>query len=141
MGEVMIRAVRAEYTDGMKFTSIVPHFPVPDVVRAADYYVAKLGFTNHGYFLDPPVYAIVERDGVRLHFGKSDTGESAPGNRICRGSFDAYIHVVDLDALFRELQDRGAKILDGPAVRVYGMREVIVEDLNGYKLAFGEEAN
>jgi hypothetical protein len=42
---------------------------------------------------------------------------------------------------YNELQNRRAKILEGPVVRVYGVREVIVEDLNGYKLAFGERAN
>jgi predicted enzyme related to lactoylglutathione lyase len=125
----------------MKFTRIVPHFPVPDVVRAADFYVARFGFTNRGYFLEPPVFAIVERDGVELHFGKSDNGQALPGNTIRRGAFDAYIHVEDLDALHKELQDRNAKFLEGPVVRVYGMREIIVEDLNGYKLAFGEPAS
>src|SRR6476659_7534401 len=88
----------------MKFTRIVPHFPVPDVVRAADFYVARFGFTNRGYFLEPPVFAIVERDGVELHFGKSDNGQALPGNTIRRGALDAYIHFKDLDALHKELQ-------------------------------------
>lgn len=125
----------------MKLTSIAPQFVVPDVVRAADYYVAKLGFTNRGYFLDPPVYAIVQRGGAAIHFGKSDDGTATRGTQNRKGGLDAYIRVEELDALYKELQDRGAKITCAPIVRVYGMREIIVEDLNGFVLAFGEDAS
>ncbi len=38
---------------------ISPQFVVPDVVAAAEYYRSVLGFRILGYFLDPPVYAIV----------------------------------------------------------------------------------
>jgi hypothetical protein len=41
---------------------------VPDVVTAAEYYRDVLGFRILGYFLDPPVYAIVARDSVEIHF-------------------------------------------------------------------------
>ena len=124
----------------MKLYRIAPQFVVPDVVRAADYYVAKFGFSNLGYFLDPPVYAMVMRDGVEIHFGKSDDGTAARGTQHRRGGLDAYIRVTDLDAFHQELNDRGAKIIDGPTVRVYKMREIVVEDLNGFVLAFGEDA-
>jgi catechol 2,3-dioxygenase-like lactoylglutathione lyase family enzyme len=43
---------------------ISPQFVVPDVVAAAEYYRDILGFRILGYFLDPPVYAIVARDSV-----------------------------------------------------------------------------
>jgi hypothetical protein len=55
----------------MKLTRIVPHFPVPNVARAADYYVTRFGFTNRGYFLYPPVFAIVERDGANCISAKA----------------------------------------------------------------------
>jgi catechol 2,3-dioxygenase-like lactoylglutathione lyase family enzyme len=35
---------------------------VPDVVATAEFYRDKLGFELLGYFLDPPVYAMVRRD-------------------------------------------------------------------------------
>ncbi len=40
---------------------ISPQFVVPDVVVAAEYYRDVLGFGIRGYFLDPPIYAIVAR--------------------------------------------------------------------------------
>jgi predicted enzyme related to lactoylglutathione lyase len=123
----------------MRLTRVIPQFVVPDVVSAAEYYRDTLGFTLIDYFLDPPVYAMVIRDDVEIHFGKSESGQFTPSSRHRRIA-DAYIHVEDLDTLHAELQSRGAKIVEGPIVRVYGMRELVVEDQNGYKLAFGEDA-
>ncbi len=36
------------------------------------------------------------------------------------------------------LQRRGAKIQSGPQMAPHGIREMVIEDLNGYRLAFGE---
>jgi predicted enzyme related to lactoylglutathione lyase len=123
----------------MKLIRAIPQFVVPDVEAAAKYYVEKLGFTLIDYFLDPPAYAMVIRDDVELHFGKSDSGQFTPSHHHRNIATDAYIHVKDLDALHAELQSRGAKIVEGPVARVYGMREIVIEDLNGYRLAFGED--
>lgn len=124
----------------MRLTKIIPQFVVPDVVAAAEYYIEKLGFHLLGYFLDPPVYSMVARDDVEVHFGKSDTGQTAPGSQFRKVGMDAYIHVDDLDAVFKDLQARGANITEGPVVRVYKMREITVVDLNGYKLVYGQDA-
>jgi len=82
------------------------------------------------------VYAIVKRGGVWIHF------------QIRRGEFverkresiegDVYIYVDDLDTVYADLQQRGAIIKQPPTVAPYGLREVRVEDLNGYRLTFGE---
>jgi len=124
----------------MKLMRAIPQFVVPDVEAAAEYYVEKLGFTLIDYFLDPPVYAMVIRDNVELHFSKSDSGQFLPNNHHRKIATDAYIHVEDLDSLHSELQARGAKIIEGPIERVYGMREIVIEDSNGFRLAFGEDA-
>lgn len=89
---------------------IAPQFVVPNVVAAAEYYRDVLGFQVRGYFLDPPVYAIVARDSVEIHFGRADTGSAAsPNIQRHAGSLDAYIWVNDLDPLYAELKERGAK--------------------------------
>jgi predicted enzyme related to lactoylglutathione lyase len=124
----------------MKLRRAIPQFVVPDVEAAAKYYLEKLGFTLIDYFLDPPVYAMVIRDNVELHFSKSDSGQFTPNNQHRKIATDAYIHVEDLNSLHSELQARGAKIIEGPIERVYGMREIVIEDSNGFRLAFGEDA-
>ncbi|HMD06097.1 MAG TPA: VOC family protein [Candidatus Acidoferrum sp.] len=117
---------------------ISPQFVVPDVVVAAEYYRDVLGFHIRGYFLDPPVYAIVARDSVEIHFGKADTGHGSSLNiQRRKGSIDAYIWVNDLDPLYEELKERGAKIVEPPETRVYKCYEMVVEDALGFRLAFG----
>lgn len=65
----------------VRLKMINPQFVVPDVVAAAEYYRDVFGFKILGYFLDPPVYAIVARDDVEIHFGKLDEGVApAPNN-------------------------------------------------------------
>jgi catechol 2,3-dioxygenase-like lactoylglutathione lyase family enzyme len=117
---------------------ISPQFVVPDVVAAAEYYRDVLGFHIRGYFLDPPVYAIVGRDSVEIHFGRLGTGSAASPNVQRReGSLDAYIWVNDLDPLYAELKEHGAKIVEPPETRVYKCYEMVVEDALGFRLAFG----
>jgi len=65
-----------------KFYRMAPQFVVPDVVAAAEYYRDKFGFEILGYFLDPPVFAIVRRDSAEIHFGKSDNGEVNLNNSV-----------------------------------------------------------
>src|SRR6266478_7735137 len=107
-----------------KCKSVSPHFVVPDVVASAEHYRDFLGFKILSYFLDPPVFAVVARDDVVIHFGKSDNG-ALPSPNVTRRSIglDAYIWVNDLDARYAELQGRGAKIIESPAMRVHKDRK------------------
>jgi len=121
----------------MRLKSIAPHFVVPDVVRAAEHYRDKLGFEILGYFAEPPVFAMVRRDGLEIHFGKSAEG-AAPGSAHRDEGVDAYIWVEGVDDLYEEFKKRGAEIIDGPVQRVYGCREIVVRDLDGFQIAFGQ---
>ncbi len=125
-----------------KCKSICPHFAVPDVVAAAEHYRDVLGFKILSYFLDPPVFAVVARDDVVIHFGKSDNG-ALPLPNVTRRSIgiDAYIWMNDLDALYAELQGRGAKIIEPPSMRVYKCYELVVEDNFGFRLCFSMDTS
>lgn len=118
---------------------------VRDVRQAAEYYRDVLGFTldpENGVFqpsADEPggVYAIVERAGVLIHF-QIRRGEIPARTRQAHER-DVYLYVQNLDNLHADLQTRGAKILQPPQIAPYGFRELVVEDLNGFRLAFGEQ--
>jgi len=126
-------------TSKCEFYTLAPRFVVPDVVRSAEYYRDKFGFEILGYFLDPPVFAIVRRDGAEIHFGKSDKGEVKVNDTVRRGlGTDAYIFISDVISLFDELRSRGVKIVDGPTERPYGRIEITVVDEDGYQIVFGE---
>jgi catechol 2,3-dioxygenase-like lactoylglutathione lyase family enzyme len=121
----------------VRLTTIAPQFVVPDVVAAAEYYRDVLGFRILGYFLDPPVFAMVARDTAEIYFGKAENG-ALPSPNVKRRSLglDAYIWVNDLDPLYKELKGRGAKILEAPVFRVYKCYEMVVEDNFGFRLCF-----
>jgi len=117
--------------------SIAPQLVVADVVATAEYYRDVLGFKVLGYFAEPPVYSMVARDGVEMHFGKAEAAGTS--NSIVRsGSFDVYIWVSDINAIFEELTASGADILEGPVKRIYESTEVVVKDCNGFILTFAD---
>jgi uncharacterized glyoxalase superfamily protein PhnB len=117
---------------------------VKQVRHAAEYYRDVLGFTLDpldGVFQptdDEPggVYAIVKRSGVRVHF--QIRRDDLPQRQRQAFERDVYLYVLDLDGLYADLQQRGAVILQPPHVAPYGIREMVIEDLNGYRLTFGE---
>jgi catechol 2,3-dioxygenase-like lactoylglutathione lyase family enzyme len=121
------------------FSGIAPQLVVPDVVETAEFYCDKLGFELLGYFLDPPVYAMVRRDRAEIHFGKAD-GDRVQVNETVRKGLgsDVYIFVTDIHALHQEFLDRGVEIVEGPVKRVYDCTEITVRDCNGFHLVFGE---
>jgi len=99
-----------------RFQSIVPQFTVPDVVRTAEYYRDVWGFNILGYWGNPPLFAIVERDGIELFFNQANPG-TTPRSGRARGAYDVYLRVSGIDALAADLAGRGAAILEGPVLR------------------------
>jgi catechol 2,3-dioxygenase-like lactoylglutathione lyase family enzyme len=125
-----------------RFYRADPHFVVPDVVAAAEYYRDVFGFRVMGVYFEPPTFAMVERDNVVIQFGRVDPNETVAPNRKRRDeALDAYIWVSDVDALFAELKEKGAKILEGPVLRFYKCYELVVEDSNGFCLVFARDTS
>ena len=121
-----------------KLNKVAPQFVVDDVVKTAEYYRDFLGFKILDYFLDPPIFAMVERDGVEMHFGKADK-EGLKSNTAKRKiGYDAYIWTSDIDALFEEFKIKNVDIVEGPVKRQYGNREIVISDCNNFKIAFGD---
>jgi hypothetical protein len=120
------------------FLGVAPQFTVPDVVTTASYYCDVLGFENRGFFGEPPVFAMLGRGVVEFFFNQNPEMTNSVRRRSAVG-YDAYIHVTDLARLTDEFRRRGAKIVEGPVERIYGMRELVVEDCHGLRLAFGED--
>lgn len=120
------------------FKSVAPSFVVSDVVATAEYYRDVLGFEILGFFAEPPVFAMVGRGGVEIHFGKADAEPQRSNLELRAISSDAYIWVSDIYGLFDELTASGADILEGPVTRIYDCIEIEVLDCNGFKLVFAQ---
>jgi uncharacterized glyoxalase superfamily protein PhnB len=121
-----------------------PVLGVRHVRQTAEYYRDVLGFSLdpvEGVFQpseDEPggVYAIVKRGSVWIHF--QVRRDDLPDRKRQSLERDVYVYVDDLGALYADLQRRGAVITQPPRMAPYGLREIVVEDLNGYRLTFGE---
>jgi uncharacterized glyoxalase superfamily protein PhnB len=121
-----------------KLKKAAPQFVVNDVVKTAEYYRDFLGFKILSYFLDPPVHAMVERDGVEIHFGKADKEGIKPNSSHRKIACDVYIWTSDIDALYEEFKLKNVNIIEGPVKRVYGSREIVIRDGNDFTIVFAD---
>jgi catechol 2,3-dioxygenase-like lactoylglutathione lyase family enzyme len=123
------------------FGTVSPQFIVPDVVATAEYYRDVLGFQIVDYFLDPPVHAIVSRGFTQVFFALANETAGVSNRALKPVGLDAYFRVTGLERLAEEFRGKGATILEGPVVRVYQLRELVVQDCNGFVLVFGEDVS
>jgi catechol 2,3-dioxygenase-like lactoylglutathione lyase family enzyme len=121
-----------------RLAAAVPQFSVSDVLATVHYYRDRLGFAVGDLVADPPEWGAVGRDDVELFFNRLPPGASSQPRIRALGAYDAYFRVSGVDQLAAEFRERGAVIREGPTNRVYDVREVVIEDLNGVVLAFGE---
>ena len=123
-----------------------PVLGVRQVRQAAEYYRDVLGFNldpEDGVFqpsADEPdgVYAIVKRPGAWIHLQIRRGDKPHPQREAFEQ--DVYLYVDNVDHLHSEFRQRGAKVVLPPRMAPHGIREMTVEDLNGYRLVFGELA-
>ena len=117
---------------------IAPVFITTDIPATLDYYVNKLGFVSLGTWQNPPVYAIVARDGQAIHF-RCAVPPSANPDKYSDEHLDAYIFVEDADALYAGYVGKGIEFTREPADMPWNCREFVVKDCDGRLLAFGAD--
>ena len=115
---------------------IAPVFFTMDIPATLAYYREKLGFECLGTWLDPPVYAIVARDGQPIHFRCAEPPIANP-DKYPAELLDAYLFVEDADALYAEYAAQGVEFTRGVANMPWHSREFVVKDCDGRLLAFG----
>ena len=112
------------------FHEAAPVFVVQDVLRSVEHYRDALGFQGEFTYGEPTFYAGVERDSVAIHLQAASETRRQPGH----GAISVF--VTGVDALYQELKSRGARTLDEPTDRPYGMRNFHINDLDGNQLCF-----
>ena len=110
-----------------QFVQGAPVLHVPDVLATAAFYRDLLGFT---WDFGDDTYAVVWRDNSAIHFVRDEDGP--------RG-VPLFQWVKNVDAYYREIVDRGAKVAAEPADQPYGLREFAVRDINGVRIVFGQD--
>ena len=113
---------------------VVPMFHVPDVRKTVDWY-RDIGFDVTATYddgADGLSFAMVGFGGGEVMF--SSGGWTSPRQRR---EVDLYVYTDGVDEVFERLKDR-VEVIEGPHNMFYGMREVIIRDLNGFWITFGE---
>ena len=112
---------------------VSPVLPVPDVRAAVAFYSKQLGFGAEELWGDPPTHGSVYRGRVGIQFTAAPDGcdpASFPGS--------IYVFVDDVARLADEFRSRGVEITEPAESKEYGMIEMAVRDLNGYRIVFGQ---
>ena len=115
---------------------IVPLFFTTDIPRTVAYYKERLGFECLGTWQDPPVYAIVGRDGQAIHFRCAEPPVANP-EKYGEELLDAYLYVEDADALYTEYAAKGVEFTRELSNMPWNSREFVAKDCDGRLLAFG----
>jgi predicted enzyme related to lactoylglutathione lyase len=119
-------------------TGISPVLLVADLASSVAYYTERLGFACevHG---DPPNFATANRDGETILLALADdTSRLVPHWHIVDMMWNVYIRVDDVDAIYAEVQERGAGIDYTIYNAPHGFREFGVQDPDGHDIAFGQ---
>ena len=101
---------------GPALTFSAPVFRVSDMEAAMAYLTDRLGFRVQGRAGDPPDWVSMMRDSVEIMLVR---GDDPPPPQ----DWAAYIYVKDVDALYAELETRGADLLGPPTDQPYNNRE------------------
>ena len=111
---------------------------VSDLNGAVEFWRDRLGFECKTYG-HPPDFATASRDDASVLLALcGDAAAIVPNWKIVTNTWNVYIRVDDADAIYAELQERGAAIdytiYDAP----HGFREFGVQDPDGHDIAFGQ---
>jgi uncharacterized glyoxalase superfamily protein PhnB len=106
---------------------------VPDVRAAVDWYMS-IGFTFERCNEEDG-----EMDWALLSLGASVLMFSEGGRPSTqhRREVDLYVHTSDVDGLYDRLAGH-VDVVEAPHDTFYGMRELIIRDLNRFWITFGE---
>lgn len=117
--------------------AVEPQLFVSDINAACDFYADKLGFQTVFLYGDPPFYAQVQRDTVRLNLRHTDS--PAFDDRFRQAQPDALSATITLEdavSLFEEFQASDATVHQVLRQEPWGAKTFIIRDPDGNLLAF-----
>ena len=122
-----------------RITASAPVLLVRDVVASANYFRDRLGFTYDRLWGDPADFCMVHRDGFTVMLSQAPPhARLVPHWQVVNQMWNVYFWVDDVDAVYRELRERGATIDYELGIKPYGVKEFGVQDLDDHNIAFGQ---
>ena len=120
-------------------TGTAPVLLVRNVIDAANYYRDRMGFSYDRFWGEPPSFVILQRDGHHVMLKQAtDPKHVIPHWTVLPNLWNIYFWVSNVEAVYQEMKDRGAKIDYELCEQPYGCREFGVQDLDGYDIGFGQ---
>jgi uncharacterized glyoxalase superfamily protein PhnB len=117
-----------------KFIRCGPHLSVKNLRETLNYYRDKLGFYDEWTFGEKD--GGIRRDDMRLLFGENPNHTASINNQTDR--LPLMWFVDNIDAVYKEFQDRKIKIADPLKDHPHGLREFAFIDINGYYIRVAE---
>ena len=116
---------------------VVPMIHVPDVRATVDWY-RKIGFevvATYGNESDDGLsFAMVAFGETQVMFNQ----DGKPSDEW-RREVDLYVYTDEVDEVYARLKDL-VDVVESPHNTFYGMREVIIRDVNRFWITFGQES-
>ena len=121
-----------------EISCIAPFFIVQDLAAALSFYRDRLGFdiTFQGP-ADDPFFGIVRRGGAMIMLKVVGVDPLPNYKREPGARWDAYLNVLDPDALAAELSSRNIEFSQPLKDDDDGLRGFELKDIDGYVLFFG----
>ena len=113
---------------------VVPMIHVPDVAATVDWY-RNIGFTvveTYGRDGDGLSFAVLAFGDTRVMFNQG----GRPSEQR-RREVDLYVYTDDVEEVYARLKDQ-VEVVEGLHDTFYGMRELIIRDLNRFWITFGQ---
>ena len=117
---------------------ISPTLAVKDMKQTIEFYKNSLGFKVGMAFpdADNPEYVDLSKDGMVLMFIPAGNIGIGKAEKLGVG-VNIYMQIDgDIDKYYNELKNKGVKIVVDIKDEPYGIRDFMVEDIDGYKLTF-----
>lgn len=122
-----------------KIAGSAPVLLVSDVIKSAEWYRDKLGFSYEKFFGEPPSFCILDRNGFRLMICQvKNKTDIRPNWKIVNKMWNVYFWVDDAEAMYKEMKNSGATIDYELYITPYNVKEFGINDPDGYDIAFGE---
>ena len=136
VGVSSIAGAHEDHDDGSEaestaFTSMTPILNVASVEASLEHYTSILGFNKDWDWPDEEedkTFASISNGEVHIFLSENSQGARPVW---------IYYHVGDVDKLHQEYAAAGAVINQEPVDRPWGVREMLVEDLDGHVLRIG----
>lgn len=133
------------------------HLTVADIKKSIKFFTDKLGFKLTGTHPNEkkPIWASLTLDNQSVMLGMPLAAEAAKAMGMSKEEVDMckkeskafakgphgvgavfYFCVADVDAHYKLAKKKKAEILFAPKTQFYGLREYLLQDLDGYRFIF-----